>query len=179
MRKKLGDRGRRGPSEPTFRRVLNQVDVAEIDRKLGEWTSRRIELCGEAVAFDGKTIRGSQDGETGPAVHLMSAVLHRDATVLRQNRVPDKTNEIKAAIPLLKDLDLEGATVTADAMHTQKELAKFLVEEKKADYVFTVKDNQPTLKADIEALGLGSFPPGARADEQRTRPDRDPADLDE
>ncbi len=69
--------------------------------------------------------------------------------------------------------------VTADALHTQAETARYLVEEKKADYVFTAKDNQPTLKADIEALGLDAFPPSAHRDHEGPRADRDPHDLDQ
>jgi predicted transposase YbfD/YdcC len=60
----------------------------------------------------------------------------------------------------LEPLDLKGKVVTGDAMHTQTSLARFLVEKKKADYLFTVKDNQSTLKEDIETLNLSdSFPP--------------------
>jgi len=55
---------------------------------------------------------------------------------------------------LLETLDLKGKVVTADALHTQKDLARFLVKDKKADYLFTVKDNQQTLKDDIKALAL-------------------------
>jgi predicted transposase YbfD/YdcC len=51
--------------------------------------------------------------------------------------------------------------VTADALHTQKETARYVVEVKKADYLFTVKDNQPTLKQDIADLHLEAFPPSA------------------
>ena len=73
-----------------------------------------------------------------------------------------KSNEIPTAIPLLEPLDLKGKVVTADAMHTHKDLACFLVQEKQADYLFTVKDNQPTLKEDIAYLGLNeAFPPSA------------------
>jgi predicted transposase YbfD/YdcC len=62
---------------------------------------------------------------------------------------------------LLAGWPLAGAVVTADALHTQVETARYLVEEKKADYVFTVKDNQPTLKQDIADLRLEAFPPSA------------------
>ena len=62
---------------------------------------------------------------------------------------------------MLKDLNIEGAVVTADALHTQKETARFFVEDKKADYVFTVKENQPTLLQDIVDLGLEALPPSA------------------
>jgi hypothetical protein len=73
---------------------------------------------------------------------------------LAQEEVDEKTNEIKHVKPLLKDINIEGAIVTADALHTQKETAKFLVEEKKAHYLLTVKDNQPTLLEDIKYLDL-------------------------
>jgi predicted transposase YbfD/YdcC len=60
----------------------------------------------------------------------------------------------------LQPLDLKGKVVTADAMHTQKDLARFIVEDKKADYCFTVKDNQQTLREDIADLALNeNFPP--------------------
>jgi len=56
-------------------------------------------------------------------------------------------------------LDISGRVVTFDALHTQKKTAKFLVKEKCAHYFFTVKGNQPTLKADIEQLKLEKMPP--------------------
>ena len=58
----------------------------------------------------------------------------------------------------------------ADAMHAQREHARFLVEEKHADYLFTVKSNQPTLLADLEALDQDAFPPSVRGDRQGPRP---------
>ena len=51
--------------------------------------------------------------------------------------------------------------MTADALLTQKKIAHYLVEEKKVDYVFTAKDNQPTLRQDIATLALDAFPPSA------------------
>jgi predicted transposase YbfD/YdcC len=93
---------------------------------------------------------------------LLSALLHREGIVLAQHRVADKTNEITGVEPLLKNLTMQGAVVTGDAMHVQKATATFLVEEKKADYVFTVKENQPTLRKHIEDLGLSSFSPSRR-----------------
>ena len=60
--------------------------------------------------------------------------------------------------PLFEKVNIEGSVVTADALHTQKELANYLVEEKKADFLFTVKDNQPTLLEDIKSLDLKKSP---------------------
>jgi len=79
--------------------------------------------------------------------------------VVAQAAVPADTNEIPGLPRLLAPLPLAGAVVTADALHTQSETARFLVEEKGADYVLTVKDNQPTLRDDIAALRLDAFPP--------------------
>lgn len=73
---------------------------------------------------------------------------------MAQRQIESKRNEIPAARPLLEPLDLRGKVVSADAMHAQKDLARFLVEDKHAHYCFTIKGNQPTLKEDIAALGL-------------------------
>jgi predicted transposase YbfD/YdcC len=75
--------------------------------------------------------------------------------------VEEKSNEIPKLPALLAPLSLEGTVVTADALHTQKETARYLVEEKKADYLFIVKDHQPTLRQDIADLHLESIPPSA------------------
>ncbi len=72
-----------------------------------------------------------------------------------------KTNEIPMVPILFDDVDLRGRVVTFDALHTQKETARYLVKDKKAEYVFTVKDNQRTLKQDIVDLNLNSFSPSA------------------
>ncbi|HSO72954.1 MAG TPA: ISAs1 family transposase [Thermodesulfobacteriota bacterium] len=60
-----------------------------------------------------------------------------------------RTNEIKMAIPLLEAIDIEGREITADALLTQRALARYLVEERQAHYHFTVKNNQPSLLQDI------------------------------
>jgi predicted transposase YbfD/YdcC len=149
--KRLGCRYGRPPSERTFRRVLkNQVDPEEVDEKLGLWVaSQQPTLEGMGIALDGKTLRGSRDGET-KGVHLLSAVVHGSGVVVAQMSVSEKTNEIPCVKPVLSELNLEGAIVTADSLHTQKETARHLVEDKGADYVLTVKDNQPTMRKDIK-----------------------------
>jgi predicted transposase YbfD/YdcC len=91
----------------------------------------------------------------------LSALLHQEGLVLAQQPVGEKTNEIPCLQPLLDDVNIAGAVVTADALHTQTASARYLVEEKHADYLFTVKDNQSTLKQDIHDLRLGAFPPSA------------------
>lgn len=158
--RRLGGKRNTPPSEKCFRLTLQRLDAAELDRTIGSWLIRHNLLADKAIAIDGKTLRGAHDGERA-APHLLSAVLQREGIIVAQQEVGEKTNEIPCIQPLLKGLDIEGAVVTADAMHTQQETARFLVEEKKADYVFTVKDNQPTLRQDIADLELEALPPSA------------------
>lgn len=157
--RRLGNRRDEPPSYSTIRRVLIQLDVPLLDARVGAWMQKHHgTLQGMGLALDGKTLRGSTDGD-GKPVHLVSAVLHHDGTVLAQHRVPDKTNEIKSVEPLLQGRDIRGAVVTGDAMFTQTEIARHIVQDKQADYLLVVKDNQPTLRQDIEDLHLEAFPP--------------------
>jgi len=150
----------RAPSERTLRRVLLSIDVQQVDTKLGQWFASLQQLAGRALALDGKTLRGSREGnQTG--VHLLAAVVHGSGQVVAQTRVDTKTNEITRVAPLLSELEIQGSVVTGDALLTQREIARHLVEDKGADYVFTVKDNQPTLRADIQCLQLEDSPPTA------------------
>lgn len=146
------------PSEPTIRRVLAALQVGELERALADWLQAHNSAAPtEAVAIDGKALRGSRHQEH--CVHLVSAIGHESGSVLNQVKVADKSNEIPAVKPLLDALVLQGKVVTGDALHTQVETARYLVEDKKAHYVFTVKDNQPGLKQDIEQLHLNAIPP--------------------
>jgi len=158
--KRLGGKRPTPPSEKCLRRTLQRLDVGVVDRQLGGWLARQNLLTGKGIAIDGKTLRGAHDGDQ-PAPHLLSAVGHQEGLVLAQHSVGENTNEIPCVKPWLDPLNIEGAVVTGDALHTQTETARYLIEDKKADYLFTVKDNQPTLKQDIADLRLGAFPPAA------------------
>jgi predicted transposase YbfD/YdcC len=85
-------------------------------------------------------------------VHLLSAFSHQDHTTLAQAPVPEKENEIPALPQLLGPLPLDDVVVTADALHTQRDTARFLVTQKGADYLLVVKDNQPTLHRHLQRL---------------------------
>jgi len=78
--------------------------------------------------------------------------------VLAQAAVDGKTNEITAFAPLLAPLELAGAVITADALHTQREHAQFLVSDKKAHYILVVKKNQPSLYAQVKNLPWRAIP---------------------
>ena len=157
--RRFGSRRQSAPSEPTFRRVLGAVDAHAFDRVLGQWAEQSCESVGRALAIDGKTLRGSADAD-GKPLHLFAALLHAEAVVAAQMAVPDKTNEIPCVKPLLDPLDLHQTVVTADALHTQKETARYLVEDKGADYLLTLKENQPTLYTDLARLPARDFSPG-------------------
>jgi predicted transposase YbfD/YdcC len=108
----------------------------------------------QAIAVDGKTLRGSRiDGAA--AVHLLSAMTHAEGATVAQRDVDQKTNEITGFRPLLEGLDLDGVVVTADAMHAQREHARFLF-ERGAHYVFGLKGNQPSLAEAAERLLSGA-----------------------
>jgi hypothetical protein len=159
--RRLGSKRWKPPSEPTIRRVLQGLDANTVDGRIGQWIASQHPLAGHGVAVDGKTVRGAHDaGQRAP--HLLSAILHEEAVVIGQMEVEEKTNEIPKLPELLAPLPLEGAVITADAMHTQTEPACYIVEQKKA--LFIVKDNQPTLRQDISELKLESFPPSAHHD---------------
>lgn len=148
------------PSEPTIRRFLQEVDAAAVDQAVSAWLETQLPKSKDALAIDGKTLRAAKRKE-GPPVHLVSAFLHQQNVVIAQQAVDAKSNEITAVRPLLEPVDIQGCVVTADAMHAQKDTAAFLVKEKKADYLFTVKENQKTLKDDINTLQMEAFPPSA------------------
>ncbi|MCX4993509.1 ISAs1 family transposase [Streptomyces sp. NBC_00568] len=135
---------RRPASSSTLRRVLMLVCPGGLADLLGHHPAGA-----QAVAVDGKSARGSRT-DTSATAHLLSAVTA--GRTVSQLRVPDKTNEIAAFTSLLSPFDLAGTVVTADALHTQREHAKWLVEVKKAHYLLVVKGNQPTLHAAIKSL---------------------------
>jgi Druantia protein DruA/DDE_Tnp_1-associated/Transposase DDE domain len=145
---------RKAPSEPTIRRVLQKIDVESFDDAIGSCLMGLLPSR-TGIAIDGKTLRGSGDEK----VHLLSAIIHKEGIVIGQTNVDGKTNEITRVDALFSGMDIEGAVVTGDALLTQKEIARHIVEDKKAHYCLTVKDNQETLRNDIEALRLEAFPP--------------------
>jgi predicted transposase YbfD/YdcC len=149
----------RAPDESTFRRILAGVDADALDDTVGRWilASRPPADTGRRVySVDGKTLRGS--GPAGAQVHLLALLDQHTGTVLGQVDVAGKTNEISRFQPLLAPLELTAVVVTADALHTQREHARWLVDNKKAAYVFTVKKNQPRLYHQLKTLPWAKIP---------------------
>lgn len=148
------------PSESTMRRCLQLLDGDQLDSAIGSWAAERTEPTGtrrRLIAVDGKRVRGSGHG-TLEARHLLAALDHAHAVVLAQREVGCKTNEITEFAPLLDNVDLTEAVVTADALHAQKAHADYLVLARGANYLLTVKGNQPGLFAQLKALPWKQVP---------------------
>ncbi|MFF9914895.1 transposase [Streptomyces sp. NPDC013457] len=127
----------------------------------------------ESLALDGKSARGSRILDV-PAAHLLSAVTGAGHTV-SQLRVPDRTNEITGFARLLAPFDLAGTVVTADALHTQREHARFLVEEKYAHHLFGSRPTSVVCPPHCGPCHGTRSPPGATtasADTAAARPAR-------
>jgi hypothetical protein len=141
---------RLAPGYNAIWRVLTHLDAQGLDQRLSEWFSQ-LDPQIQALAVDGKSLRGTA-GPDGQPLHLLAALSHQTRATLAQTPVPDKTNEITALPALLASLPLDDVVVTADALHTQRDTARFLVCEKGADYLLVVKDNQPTLHQKLQRL---------------------------
>jgi hypothetical protein len=146
----LGFRSAKTPCKATLSNLLRRLDVGAFEAAIGRWIAARCPDRGDQLCLDGKTARGSKDGAI-PAVHLLSAYAPTVAAVVAQIRVDKKTNEHKAALELLGILPLAGVVVTGDAMFCHKDVCAAVVEGE-GDYLFTVKDNQPTLHFDIASM---------------------------
>jgi hypothetical protein len=165
----------RTPCISELHTVLAALPVAVFEAALTRWILAQgvADLDRRVVAIDGKTLRGSQ-GHQLPGVHLLAAYCRDVEAVIAQLAVPGKTNEHKTALQLLKLIPLEGAPITGDAAFAQRDLCEAVVRGG-GDYFLTVKDNQPTLEADIRAaFGPAFSPPRAEATGHRRRPGRGP-----
>jgi predicted transposase YbfD/YdcC len=148
------------PAEATIRRTLARVDPTALAAVIGAWLADRDRPGQQhrrrAVAVDGKTLRGAR--RDGRQVHLLAAMDHATRAVLAQRQVNGAPGEVPGFAPLLANLDLTGAVVTADALQTHRDAAEFLVSSKQADYLFTVKANQPVLRGRCARLAWHRVP---------------------
>jgi hypothetical protein len=169
----LGFTRRRGLCKATYSRVFRRIDVADFEARISQWIGGRLGP-GDAphIAIDGKTARGSREGQM-PGVHLVAAYAPDVRAVVGQLRVDAKTNEHKAALALLRVLPIQGKIVTGDAMFTHRDVCAEVIAGG-GDYVLPVKENQPTLRSDIQAAfaepGAGLSPPPDRASRGQLRP---------
>ena len=163
------------PSESAIRRLLQKVDPQVLDQVVSNWLITRSagtgcpspeparigasptpRRCRRAIAVDGKSARGARHGD-GRAVHLLAAFEVGTGIVVGQSVVDGKSNEITAFTPLLDRVDIADAIITADALHTQDEHARYL-RQRGAHYVFIVKGNRPKLHQQLAGLPWCDIP---------------------
>ena len=176
----------RAPDEKTIRVVLDRLDPRALARTLlgarpggrrrpggppaasvrGYRARRAARQAQElargrlrAVAVDGKTCRGARRSN-GTRVHLLGAAEH-GGRLLDHLQVDAKHNETSHFTELLAPVDLAGAVVTFDALHTVRANLDWLVTSKKAQYIAIVKRNQPLLHAQVRALPWRQVPAGS------------------
>lgn len=133
----LGFANGKTPSVGTLHTIFRDLDRQAFEGKVAAWTEQMLQhtspakpgkITGEAIAIDGKTLRGSKK-QGACDVHLLSALSHRLGLTLCQEAVDDKTNEIKAVQSVLRQLVLDGRIVTVDALLTQRAIAQTVREK--------------------------------------------------
>jgi predicted transposase YbfD/YdcC len=180
----------RAPDEKTIRVVLDRLDPRALARALlgprpdsrrrggrpsasvrgyrARHRARQRETLARgrlrAVAVDGKTSRGARRGD-GTRVHLLGVAEH-GGHLLDHLEVDVKHNETSHFTELLEPVDLDGAVVTFDALHTVRANLDWLVSQKNAQYIAVVKRNQPLLHAQVRALPWAQVPAGSRTREK-------------
>jgi len=139
------------PCADWLRTVMNRIDPDLFMDCFSSWVAQCWPDKLDLVAIDGKTSRRSHNRKTGQkALHLVSAFATNSRLVLGQEAIDEKSNEITAIPALVERLDLEGALVSIDAMGCNPNIAQSILDAG-ANYLLAVKDNQPTLHADIKS----------------------------
>jgi predicted transposase YbfD/YdcC len=147
----LGLKQAKTPHATTISRVLNEaLDIEALEQVVARYFKTQV-LDKEALALDGKALRGTIEPGQTRGQHVLAAYATQTGVVVGQMTVDQKANEIVVAPELLKTLPLQGRVVTGDAMFAQHALSKQIVEAQ-GDYLWIIKDNQPGLRAAIERL---------------------------
>lgn len=141
------------PSHQTIGRVFSILKPKSFEDFFRVWTSgANGSNAGRQIALDGKTVRGSYDKlSKKEAIHLLNACAVDCGITLAQMEVGSKTNEITVVPQMLDVLDVEGAMISVDALNTQKEIAKKIIDAK-AQYTLALKGNHKTLNEEVELL---------------------------
>jgi len=159
----LGIEEGRAPCHATYHYVFKSLDADALSVTLGRFALGDDHA--RHIAIDGKTLKGSRrlvhakHGSANDAkpLHVLSAFAADLAVVVGNLVVEPDRNEITAAIALLKELPLDGAIITGDAIFCQREICRH-IRDANGHYLFVVKDNQPELKANI-AESFGDLSP--------------------
>lgn len=137
------------PKETTFFRLLSHLDSRALEQALLDWQNHVLGPSApddDQVSVDGKELLSSQ------GVEIVSAYAVKSGRWLGSERIPEGSNEIPTAQALLRRAPIEGKLVTLDALHTQTETAHIIVQDRGADYLMTVKGNQPGVADTVQGL---------------------------
>lgn len=145
------------PSESTIRRVLRQIDVAQLETQVAHLSTQLpqaqtgsiVTKHGEVIqgyALDGKAVRGAN--AHGSRTHLVSLVQHGNGTTVAQVAVAQKQNEITASHTLLTGRDLKGTLITMDALLAQRALAR-QIREQGGHYLMVIKQNHVQMREEV------------------------------
>lgn len=139
------------PVDDTIARIISRLEPSALLSCFMSWVNEIRESNGQSViAFDGKTLRHSFDGDRKTALHSVSAYAVEQGLVLAQCKSLSKKNEVSTVLELIELLELKGHVITADAMHCLKKVT-LAVDKKGGDYALQVKGNQGKLANEIKA----------------------------
>lgn len=140
------------PSRAQFYNLLGYVKPERFQEVFIEWVKEVLQNdeTDRTIAIDGKTICSTnQRAKDNKPLHILSAVISESKLIIGSMPCETKITEPKAFKELVSILDIKGAIVVADALHCRKNSAEKVIDEQ-GDYLFVVKDNQPTLREEIE-----------------------------
>jgi len=141
------------PCYSHFTVLVGMIDAEELNRIFMNFFAKLVgEVTGKTIAIDGKAICATANMKHySEALNIASAFVVENGVTIGQLAADSKSNEIPIVRELIRLLDIKGATVVADVLHCQHETAKEILEAE-ADYVLSVKKNQPTLHEDIAEM---------------------------
>ena len=143
---------RKFPSRAQFYNIIGCVDSEKFNKIFIDWVKTMLSegTKGKTIAIDGKTVCSTDKlTEDNNPLHILTAIISESNLIIGSKECDTKISEPQALRELVEMLDISGAIIVADALHCQKKSAEKIIDEG-GDYLFVVKDNEPTLKSDIE-----------------------------
>jgi predicted transposase YbfD/YdcC len=139
------------PSKNTFSRFFAALKPEQFKTCFIAWVKslQSLNVDTEVIAIDGKRLCNSFDEESNKsAIHMISAFASSSKIVLAQQKVDDKSNEITAIPQLLELIEVKNNIITIDAMGTQKEIAKTII-NRDGNYILALKGNHSRLHSEV------------------------------
>jgi hypothetical protein len=155
--KLIGITREKSPSQSSIHYLLTRIDVAAVEKVLGEWIQSLTQNNDLHIALDGKTLKGSASEEY-KALHLLAAYCTNISGVFAQIGLDSKEGEITGAKRILFEIPVCGNIISGDAIFCQTEICQSIVQEK-GEYIFMVKGNQPSLQEEINSAFAGTISP--------------------